>query len=320
MSVKERRERQKQAVRESILTAAGKIAREEGWSAVTVRRAAEVIEYTPPIIYEYFANKAALLGELQAKGFALLAAAVREASTHEVNANERILRLSDVCIPFAEQQMRRDKYPDQPKFPFVPGYDLVGTVMAVGGGAPGSLVGKRAAALTNTGGWASCILLSVEDLLPVPEGIDPADAETLIVNGIATWQMLHRTARIQCGQTIVVYGANGGVGSILGQLDRHAGVRVIGTASPRHHAALRESGVEPLDYNDPDLEKSLRLLAPGGADAVFDHVGGKGVLASYKMLAPGGTLVCHGNVSIAKEEGASVLKAFLSLIGRLACH
>lgn len=104
MSVKERRERQKQAVRESILTAAGKIAREEGWSAVTIRRVAEVIEYTPPIIYEYFANKVALLGELQAQGFALLAAAVRKASAQETNANERILRLSDVYISFAYGQ------------------------------------------------------------------------------------------------------------------------------------------------------------------------------------------------------------------------
>lgn len=104
MSVKERRERQKQAVRESLLTAAGKIAREEGWSAVTIRRVAEVIEYTPPIIYEYFANKAALLGELQAQGFALLAAAVRKAGAQETNANERILRLSDVYISFAYDQ------------------------------------------------------------------------------------------------------------------------------------------------------------------------------------------------------------------------
>ena len=233
-------------------------------------------------------------------------------------AGQVLVQVEASGISFAEQQMRRGKYPGQPKFPFVPGYDLVGTVRAVGGGVPDSLVGKRVAALTKIGGWTSHILLSAEDLLPVLEGIDPADAETLIVSGITAWQMLHRTARIQRGQTIVVYGANGGVGSILGQLARHAGARVIGTASPRHHDALRESGVEPLDYNDPDLEKSLYLLAPGGADAVFDHVGGKGVLASYKMLAPGGTLVCYGNASVAREEGASVLKSFLLLIARLA--
>ncbi len=93
-------------------------------------------------------------------------------------------------------------------------------------------------------------------------GIDLAEAETLVVNGVTAWQMLHREARTKAGQTILVHGANGGVGTTLVQLARHAGVHVIGTASPRHHDALRALGVEPVDYNDIDLAGSVRRFAP----------------------------------------------------------
>lgn len=81
----------------------------------------------------------------------------------------------------------------------------------------------------------------------MPAGIDPAEAETLIVNGLTAWQMLHRKARIRRGQTVLVHGANGGVGTVLLQLAQLAGVRVIGTAAPQHHAALRAQGIKLLD-------------------------------------------------------------------------
>lgn len=140
------------------------------------------------------------------------------------------------------------------------------------------MVGRRFAALTKTGGWASEVLLEAADLLPVPDGIDPVEAETLIVNGLTAWRMLHRIARVQQGQTILVLGANGGVGSTLVQLARLAGVRVIGTASARHHDAVRALGAAPVDYRDPDMPARVRELAPAGVEAVFDHVGGPGIV------------------------------------------
>ncbi|QRR04099.1 zinc-binding dehydrogenase [Dyadobacter sandarakinus] len=220
-------------------------------------------------------------------------------------------------ISFAEQSMRRGRYYEQPKFPFVPGYDLVGTVAATGPGVDPALLGKRVVALTKTGGWASYTLLSAIDLLPIPEDIDPLEAETLIVNGITAWQMLHNKARIQRGQTILVHGANGGVGTILTQLALHAGVRVIGTASPRHHEALRAQGVEPIDYNDTDLAGSVLKLAPGGVDAVFDHLGGASFARSFGLLAKGGVLVCYAIASELKETG-NVLMPFVKVLVQLA--
>ncbi|MFF0084852.1 zinc-binding dehydrogenase [Streptomyces canus] len=156
-----------------------------------------------------------------------------------------------------------------------------------------TLVGRRVAAPTKTGGWATAALLAGADLVEVPDGIDPDEAETLIVNGLTAYQMLHAKAKVQAGQTILVTGAAGGVGSILVQLARNAVAHVIGKASPRHHEALRALGVVLIDYRDPDLAARVRTLAPDGVDAVFDHLGGASVTLSYRLLNRTGTLVSY---------------------------
>ncbi|MFI1409776.1 medium chain dehydrogenase/reductase family protein [Streptomyces sp. NPDC020707] len=228
-----------------------------------------------------------------------------------------VLRMDATGVSFAEQQMRRGKYYDQPPFPFVPGYDVVGTVTAAGPEVDTALVGRRFAAVTKTGAWASHLLVDAVDLMPVPDEVDAADAETVVVNGITAWQMLHRVAKVRTGGTIVVLGANGGVGSTLVQLARPAGITVIGTASPRHHATVRELGATPVDYRDPDLYARIRELAPDGVDAVFDHVGGAGVEQSWQLLRRGGTLVSYGTAATKDDEGNSQLPV-LKLFARLA--
>jgi NADPH:quinone reductase-like Zn-dependent oxidoreductase len=227
-----------------------------------------------------------------------------------------LVRVEATGVSFAEQQMRRGRYYDQPPFPFVPGYDLVGTVHEAGQGVSPSLVGTRVAALTKTGGWASHILLDAADAVPVPAGLRPAEAETAVVNGITAWQMLHRRARVSEGGTILVHGANGGVGSVLVQLARAAGIRVIGTASERHHDALRALGVTPVDYRTEDVPARVRELAPDGVDAVFDHIGGRSVLDSWRTLAPGGTLVAYGSASTRDDTGSKQWPV-LKLLGRV---
>jgi len=227
---------------------------------------------------------------------------------------EVLVQVEATGISFAEHAMRLGRYPGQPKFPFVPGYDLVGTVTAAGAGVDGALVGQRVAAMTKTGGWASHALLKAIDVVPVPAGSDPGEAETLVVSGLTAYQMLHRRAKVRAGQTVLIHGANGGVGTTLTQLARHAGARVIGTSSPRHHAALRELGVLPVDYHDPDLAARVRELAPDGVDAVFDHIGGKSIARSWSLLAKGGTLVSY---AMLKDSGP-MIPAFVALLAQLA--
>ncbi|MFJ9721754.1 medium chain dehydrogenase/reductase family protein [Streptomyces sp. NPDC101209] len=227
-----------------------------------------------------------------------------------------VIRMEATGVSFAEQQMRRGRYYDQPPFPFVPGYDVVGTVAQNGEGVPSGLAGTRVAALLKVGGWASHVVVDAADVVPVPDGISAAQAETVVINGITAWQMLHRKARVRAGQTVLVHGANGGVGSVLVQLAHAAGAKVIGTASARHHAALREQGVTPIDYRTENIPDSVRRIAPAGVDAVFDHVGGRGIVDSWRLLAPGGTLVAYGSASTRDDEGSKQWPV-LKLLGRV---
>lgn len=163
---------------------------------------------------------------------------------------QAIVRMEATGVSFAEQQMRRGKYYDQPKFPFVPGYDLVGTVERLGVGNvedKRELIGRRVAAVTKTGAWASHVAVDTADLVQVPDGLDPVHAETVIVNGVTAWRMLHRSARVNPGETIVVLGAAGGVGSLLVQLGREAEQQVIGVGSSGQQEAIAAMGATPLD-------------------------------------------------------------------------
>jgi NADPH:quinone reductase-like Zn-dependent oxidoreductase len=261
------------------------------------------------------ATEIVLPGKVEASGLR-----VRTRELPAPAAGQVVLRMDATGVSFAEQQMRRGKYYDQPAFPFVPGYDVVGTVTAVGPDVDTGMVGRRYAAVTKVGGWASALLLDAADLVPVPDDVSAAAAETVVVNGITAWQMLHRTARVPAGGTIVVLGANGGVGSTLTQLARHAGITVLGTASPRHHDLVRELGATPVDYRDPQLYQRIRELAPDGVDAVFDHVGGTGLKDSWRLLRRGGTLVSYGTAATKDDEGNSRLPVLRSFVRLLAWH
>ncbi|MCC8246370.1 medium chain dehydrogenase/reductase family protein [Saccharothrix luteola] len=252
-----------------------------------------------------------LPGVVEPEGFRL-----RRRERPTPGPGQALVRVEASGVSFAEKQMRKGKYFDQPPFPFVPGYDLVGTVASVGAGVDPGLVGGRFAALTKTGGWTSHAVVDAADLVPVPAGVDVAEAAALVVNGVTAWQLAHGFAEVRAGQTVLVLGANGGVGSLLVQLAVLAGARVIGTASARHHDAVRALGAIPVDYRDADVPGKVRELAPDGVDAVFDHVGGPGLVDSYRLLARRGALIAYGSASTKDEPGSAMLPV-LKLVVRL---
>jgi len=229
---------------------------------------------------------------------------------------QAVVRVEAAGVSFAEVQMLKGRYFGQPKFPFVPGYDLVGIVENVGEGVDGELLGERVAALTETGAWADRVSLDAVKLAPVPNGIDPADAVAAITNGVTAWQMLHRAASVRPGQTVLVHGASGGVGTLLVQLARLAGARAIGTASARKHEYVRALGAVPVDYKNDDVPARVREISPGGVDAVFDHVGGPGLVDSYRMLRRGGTLVTYGSASTLSGKGHWI-RPYLPIFARV---
>lgn len=231
-------------------------------------------------------------------------------------ADELLVAVEATGISYAEQAMRHGRYFAQPAFPFTPGYDLVGTVLEVGPGGDAALVGQRVATLTKTGAWTGHAVVQHRDSVLVPNGVSAEAAEAVTVNGVTAWQMLHRSARTNPGDTILLFGSNGGVGGLLIQLAQHAGLRVIGAASPRHHDALRAAGVIPVDYNDPTLAATVRGLAPQGVAAVFDNVGGATTRTSWSLLTPGGTLVSYAIIDAVSGTG-SLWSPFLRHVARI---
>jgi NADPH2:quinone reductase len=184
-----------------------------------------------------------------------------------------------------------------PRHPFTPGYDVAGTVDAIGAGGDGSLVGQRVAALMpgpGFGGYAEHVCVSVDRLVAIPDGIDAAEAVCLGLNYITAYQLLQRIAPLTQGQRMLVHGAAGGVGTALLDLGRRQKLEMYGTASAGKHELLRALGATPIDYRSEDFVARIAELTGDGVDAVFDPIGGDHLRRSYRTLRRGGTLVSFG--------------------------
>jgi NADPH:quinone reductase-like Zn-dependent oxidoreductase len=205
-------------------------------------------------------------------------------------------------VAYADILMRRGMYPSGPKPPFTPGYDIVGDVDAVGQIVTNVQVGQRVAALTMVGGYSRYTTVRAEHLVPVPDGLDPAEAVSLVLNYVTAYQMLHRISQLLSGQRLLVHSAAGGVGTAVLQLGRLAGLVMFGTASKPKHALLSELGAIPIDYRSDDFVQRVRQFAPQGVDCVLDSVGGSNWWKSYKCLRRGGGLICYG-VQAAVAQG-----------------
>jgi NADPH2:quinone reductase len=188
------------------------------------------------------------------------------------------------------------KYWFAPRIPFVPGYEVVGAVDAIGAGVTGFEVGQRVAALTVYGGFAEFLVRGAEDFLPVPDGVSDQDAAAVILNFVTAWQMIHRVAKVLPGQTALLTGAGGGVGIAALQLLRLAGVKTYGAASAAKHSIVRSLGAIPVDYRAGPLDKLIRALEPEGVDFAFDAVGGANIGLCIGAVRRDGMVVGFGFV------------------------
>jgi NADPH2:quinone reductase len=198
--------------------------------------------------------------------------------------------------------MREGIHPETPTLPFTPGWDLVGAVDQLGGGVSGFQSGQIVAALPISGAYAEFVCLPQHELVHVPSGLDPAEAVSLILNYVAAYQMLHRTAKIgpdqiAPDQRVLIHGAAGGVGSALLQLGRLAGLEIYGTCSSRGASTVSDLGGIPIDYQQQDFVNEVRCLTGEGVDVVFDGIGGTHIWRSRKALRPGGRVVAYGLTS-----------------------
>src|SRR6516225_9581340 len=228
---------------------------------------------------------------------------VVEEECPEPKDGEVRVRVLAAGVAYPDLLMREGVHPEKPPLPFTPGWDLVGVVDRLGKGVSGIESGQIVAALPISGGYAEFGCLPQRELVPVPPGLDAAEAVSLVLNYITAYQMMHRSAKVKSGQRVLIHGASGGVGTALLQLGRLAGLEMYGTCSSRGAKAVTDLGGIPIDYKRHDFVKEIRRLTSEGVDAVFDPIGGAHLWHSRQALRPGGRVVGYGNTTSLRGEG-----------------
>jgi NADPH:quinone reductase len=219
---------------------------------------------------------------------------VLEEECPEPKDGEVRVRVLAAGVSLPDLMMREGFHPETPRLPFTPGWDLVGVVDRLGAGISGIEPDQIVAALPISGAYAEFVCLPQRELVPVPPGLDAAEAVSLVLNYVTAYQMLHRSAKVRSGQRVLIHGAAGGVGTALLQLGRLAGLEMYGTCSARGASAVSDMGGIPIDYQHQDFVKEIHRLTSEGVDAVFDSIGGTHIWRSRKALCSGGTVVAYG--------------------------
>jgi NADPH:quinone reductase-like Zn-dependent oxidoreductase len=230
------------------------------------------------------------------------------------------IRVRASGVGFTDIMKRVGAYPYRPAFPFIEGYEVVGDVDAAGDGVTGFAHGQRVCALTVYGAWAEFFTRNADEFVAVPEGLDDGDVVALILNYVTAYQMMHRVAHVQPGETALVTGANGGVGTALLELLRNHGVRAIAAAAPAHFDLVRALGGEPIESRTKPLDVAVHQVLPGGVDVAFDGLGGAATRECVRATRRGGRVIGYGFVAsqgtLDNLRGFAVLFAGARLSGR----
>jgi NADPH2:quinone reductase len=228
-----------------------------------------------------------------------------------------LVRVRAAGVGSTDLLMLSGNYLYAPKIPMVPGYEIAGVVEEIGAGVNGIEIGQRVAARTVYGGFAELLLRNADEFISIPDGVSDRDAAAVILNYVTAWQMIHRFAKVQAGETAVVTGAAGGVGTAALQLLKLAGVKAYGAASARKHDIVRSLGATPIDYQAGPLDQLTRTLEPNGVDYAFDAVGGANIGLCIGATRRGGMVVGFGFVGAAGNFAKVAMFANLFVGARL---
>src|SRR6201997_4515494 len=187
-------------------------------------------------------------------------------------------------VNFADHLARVGLYPDAPKPPCVVGYEVAGTIEAVGDGVDPARVGERVLAGTRFGGYSEIANVAAADTFALPDALTFEQGAAIPVNYATAWAALHRYGSLRAGERVLIHAAAGGVGIAAIQLAKAAGAEIHGTASPGKHARLTEFGVDrTIDYRKDGWWKGLPPY-----DIVLDAMGGKSLKRCSHPIRPGG--------------------------------
>src|SRR5947209_607179 len=230
---------------------------------------------------------------------------VQERPDPTPGSGEVLIDVAAAGINFADTMARVGLYPDAPKPPCVVGYEVAGTVAALGDGVADLAVGDRVTAPTRFGGYASRAVTRADGAVPIPESLGFEAAAAIPINYATAWEALIRQANLQPGERVLIHAAAGGVGIAATQIARRHGAEIWGTASPGKHDAIRGFGVEhPVDYTRDGWERGVPPV-----DVVMDAIGGASFRRSYRLLRAGGRMVCFGASGVMAGEKRDLLSA-----------
>jgi NADPH2:quinone reductase len=228
-----------------------------------------------------------------------------------------LVRVCAAGVGSTDLLMISGNYLYAPKIPMVPGYEIAGAIEEIGAGVSGFEIGQRVAALTVYAGFAELLLRNADEFIAIPDGVSDRDAAAVILNYVTAWQMIHRMAKVKSGETALVTGAAGGVGTAALQLLKLAGVKAYGAASARKHEVVRSLGATPIDYQAGRLDRLTRALEPNGVDYAFDAVGGANIGLCIGATRRGGMVVGFGFVGAASTFAKVAMFANLFVGARL---
>jgi NADPH:quinone reductase-like Zn-dependent oxidoreductase len=244
---------------------------------------------------------------------------VEEPVVPEPGKGEVRIKVLAAGTGFTDCFIRRGRYPDfKGPLPFTPGYELVGVVEKIGSGVPAPHESQMVADLCVVGGYTQYVIRPAQFLVPVPEGVDPAEAVCIPLAYLTAFQMLTRYRKLKPGATILVIGASGSVGTAMLDFARHFGLKAIGTCSAANLDIVKSYGAEAIDYNAGDFVRAVRNLTKKrkgsrGVDVAFDAIGGAHFKRSFACLARGGLLIGYGAHNMATGR-SSLVSAGIGLL------
>lgn len=224
-----------------------------------------------------------------------------EVPTPSPKAGEVLIKIEAVGLNYADVMRRRgDDYPVPSPIPFTLGAEVAGIIEAVGEGVVGFTIGMPVFATPGEGGYAEYISIPASIVIPLPEGLDFVKAAALVAHGLTAVVALRHAAKLQPGETVLVEGAAGGLGSFMVQLAKLYGARVVAAASSREKREIaKKLGADfAVDYTQSGWVQEVREFTNGkGVDIVLETTGGEVVNQALDAMADFGRMIYIGQSS-----------------------
>ena len=212
----------------------------------------------------------------------------KELPTPQPGLGQVLIQIQAASLNFPDLLIVQNKYQMKPELPFVPGSEYAGTIEAVGEGVKHLVVGQSVACLSGTGGFATHTLAPAKLCLPLPDGFSATDGAAFIMTYATSHHALVDRAQLKAGETVLILGAAGGVGTAAIQIAKAMGAKVIAAASTDEKCALCTTlgADETINYSQQNLREALKELTQGrGPDVIYDPVGGELAEPAFRSIA-----------------------------------